>query len=83
MTQEEEANAALVAACQPLFAIAEQTPALFTTVEAQLIALMHAAGRAGLCSRIVLFRLNGRLRVLRNIAAGLGQVATPRRPHLG
>ena len=82
MTQEE-ATTALVAECQPLLAIAEQSPALFPTVEAQLIALLHAAGRAGLCSRVVIFRLSGRLQVLRNMAAGLHQVATPRRPRLG
>ncbi len=82
MTQDE-ATAALVAECQPLIAIAEQTPALFATVEMQLVDLLRAARSAGLCSRVVIFRLEGRLQVLRTIAAGLSQSAAPSRPRYG
>ena len=62
------ADDALRAACEPLLASAEASPALLFIVESEVLALLTQASRAGLCSRVAIYRLDGRLKLARRMA---------------
>lgn len=70
MTQHE-ADEALRAECEPLLASAEACFALFAVVEPEVLARLTLASRAGYCSRIAIYRIDGRLKILRRQLAGL------------
>lgn len=70
MTQRE-ADEALRAECEPLLASAEASFALFAVVEPEVLARLTMASRAGYCSRIAIYRIDGRLKILRQQVAGL------------
>ena len=61
----------LRAECEPLLASAEASFALFAVVEPEVLARLTLASRAGYCSRIAIYRIDGRLKILRRQVAGL------------
>ena len=73
-----DADNALRAACDGLLASAENSFALFPVVEAEVLARLAAASAAGVCSRIAIYRVQGRLKVLRQMVAGLSPRPSPR-----
>lgn len=69
----KDADDALRAACEPLLKRLETTPQLFAQIEPEILLLLAQARRAGKCSRVAIYRLDGRLKLARRVAAGLAR----------
>ena len=81
MTTTKDANTELLAACEALFEKAAKDTATGSTIAIEIEALIDAAERAGLCSRIVIFRLRRRLAAFRMPSPALTSAPTPRLRH--
>lgn len=78
-TSPEALTAAeLLALCMELLDRAERSLHLLPVIEAEVLALMTNASREGLCSRLVLNRIEARLIFLRRLAFAMAE-----RPNYG
>lgn len=78
----EAADEALRAACEPLLLRLEAQPQLLPLIEPELRVLLAQARAAGQCSRVALYRIEGRLKLIRRMARGL-TTQIVQRPRLG
>lgn len=81
-TELQEADEALRAACEPLLQRLEALPQLLPLVEPEVLVLLAQARHAGKCSRVAIYRIDGRLKLVRRLALGLASLA-PSGPRLG
>ena len=65
MPTTKHADTELLAACEVLFDEAVHDPANFLPIAEKIEALINVAERAGVCSRVVIFRLRRRLAAFR------------------
>lgn len=77
-TPMEVADEDLRALCIPLLESAEATPSLLAVVEPQVLALLTLASEAGHCSRIAIYRIDARLKLVRRVAFGLAALPPAR-----
>ena len=74
---------ALVAACEPLFAMIENDPALLPVAEALIMALLREAHDKQLCGVLIIRRIQARMTIAHRIATGVLALPTMRGPRLG
>jgi hypothetical protein len=65
MPTTKDADAELLTACEVLFEKAAKDPDALSPIAEEIEALINAAERAGVCSRVVIFRLRKRLAAFR------------------
>ena len=81
-TDTHAADEALRAACEPLLNSLDARPELLSVIEPEVLSLLTQASRARQCSRVTIYRIEGRLKLARQIKLGMVR-PTFSRPRFG